>query len=118
MLGAVLAAAAEVTNITGLPAYPNLQSAKMDERTRTVRLGRQCAHFTATTFDPLLVVETWYRKNLAGASETDLVDDENYSNPSKVIGIKLVVGIDYVTIYRVPNQSLTAIELYRCSPRS
>ncbi|MEP6548137.1 MAG: hypothetical protein ABJD53_11785 [Gammaproteobacteria bacterium] len=118
VVGAVLASAAEVTNVTGLPAYPNLQTAKMDERTRTDRLGRQCAHFAATSFDPLALVEIWYRKNLSGASETDLHNDENYSNPSKVSGIKLAIGIDYVIIYRVPNQSFTAIELFRCSPRS
>lgn len=114
---AVLASAAEVTNVTGLPAYPNLQTARMDERTRTDPLGRQCAHFAATTFDPLALVEAWYRKNLTGASETDLDNDENYINPAKVTGIKLAIGIDYVTIYRVPSQPITAIELFRCSAR-
>jgi len=111
------APAAEVTNVTGLPAYPNLVTAKMDERTRNDKLGHRCAHFQATTFDPLEIVEAWYRKNLKGASETDLTDDENYPIAVKVSGIKLAIGIDSASIYRVPNQSITAIELFRCSPR-
>jgi hypothetical protein len=118
VIAAVLASAAEVTNVTGLPAYPNLQTAKMDERTRTDPLGRQCAHFAATTVDPLALVEAWYRKKLTAASETDLDTDENYPNPVPVAGIKLALGIDYVTIYRIPNQSFTAIGLFRCSARS
>jgi len=117
LTGASHAPAAEVINVTGLPAYPNLNTAKMDERTRNDWLGHRCAHFAGTTFDPLEIVEAWYRKNLKGASETELNNDENYPNPTKVSGIKLAIGIDSVAIYRVPNVSVTAIELFRCSPR-
>lgn len=109
--------AAEVINLTGLPAYPNLVTAKMDERTRNDKLGHRCAHFAATTVDPLEIVEAWYRKYLKGASETELTDDENYPMANKVSGIKLAIGIDSVAIYRLPNQTVTVIELFRCSPR-
>lgn len=111
------AAAAEVYNFTGLPAYPNLATARMDEATRVDRLGRQCARFAGSTFDTLGAVEAWYRKALPGASETDLRNDENYTAAAALSGIKLAVGVDYVAIYRLSNQSSTAIELFRCSPR-
>ena len=119
MVCAAPAAATEVYNFTGLPAYPNLNAAKMDPATRIDRLGRQCARFAGSTSDSLDAVEAWYRKALAGASETDLNNDENYSGGGlKLSGIKLAVGVDYVTIFRLPNQSNTSIELFRCSPRT
>jgi hypothetical protein len=107
--------AAEVYNLTGLPAYPNLNTAKMDEVSKTDKLGRWCSRFAASTFDPLDAVETWYRKALWGASETDLNNDENYASAAKLAGIKLALGIDYVTVYRRADQPFTSIELFRCS---
>jgi hypothetical protein len=107
--------AAEVYNLTGLPAYPNLSTAKMDEVSKTDKLGRWCNRFAASSFDPLDVVETWYRKVLWGASETDLNNDENYASAVKLYGIKLALGIDYVTVFRLANQPFTSIELFRCS---
>ncbi len=108
--------AAEVHNFTGLPAYPNLSTAKMDTVSRTDKLGRWCSRFAGGTFDSLDAVEAWYRKTLIGASETDLNNDERYASVPGLVGIKLVVGIDYVAIYRAVNQSATSIELFKCSP--
>jgi hypothetical protein len=105
-----------VANLTGLPAYPNLHQARMDDAWKTDTLGRWCARFAANTFDPLEVVETWYRKVLIGASETDLNNDPKYSGAPGLTGIKLALGIDSVTIFRVANQATTTIELFRCSP--
>lgn len=112
---ASFASAAAVYNLTGLPAYPSLNSAKMDSVARTDTLGHWCTRFAADTFAPLEVVEAWYRKTLVNASETDLNNDERYRNYFKLSGIKLALGIDYVAVYRTANQSTTSIELFRCS---
>jgi hypothetical protein len=107
--------AAGVYNATGLPAYPHLIRAKMDEVARTDALGHWCIRFAADTFDRLDLVEAWYRKALAGASETDLNHDERYRGYAGLSGIKLALGIDSVTVFRTANQSTTSIELFRCS---
>jgi len=104
-----------VYNLTGLPVYPNLRSAKMDNVVKTDAVGHWCARFSAETFDRLEVVEDWYRKALVSASETDLNHDERYRNLVNLVGIKLAVGIDSVTVYRSANHSTTSIELFRCS---
>ena len=116
LLSAVTTAGAEeVENVTGLPAYPNFSYARMDAVARTDKMGHWCNRFSGYAFDPLEVVESWYRKALLNASETDLKNDERYRNLD-LSGIKLAVGIDYITVYRITNQSSTIIELFRCSP--
>lgn len=111
---AAAAAPASIPNLTGLPAYPNLSKAAMDDVYRTESLGRWCARFTATTTDSLRAVEDWYRKTLARASETDLAHDERFRDYVGLSGIKLALGIDYVALYRLGNLP-TVIELHRCS---
>jgi hypothetical protein len=106
----------EVYNLTGLPAYPNLSTAKMDKVWKTDTLGRWCARFAGTSFDNLEAVEAWYRKVLVGASETNLNNDPNYAGSLYLSGIKLAMGVDSVTVFRMANQSSTSIELFRCSP--
>jgi hypothetical protein len=108
------AAAAPLTNLTGLPTYPNLDRAAMDRVLHTEALGRWCARFTATTSDSLDTVETWYRRILRRASETDLLHDERFSAYPTLSGVKLALGRDYVALYRFPNQP-TVIELHRCT---
>jgi hypothetical protein len=102
-------------NLTGLPLYPNLTSAQMDNVTRTDALGHWCMRFAAETFDSLDLVEAWYRKALPGSSETDLMHDERYKGYLQLSGIKLGIGIDSITVFRAANQSHTSIELFRCS---
>jgi hypothetical protein len=111
-LGAV--PAAELRNLTGLPTYPNLDRAAMDDVLRTENFGRWCARFTASTWDSLDSVEDWYRKTLKVASETDLAHDERFRGYSALAGVKLALGRDYVALYRMPNRP-TIIELHRCS---
>ena len=106
--------ATTLTNLTGLPAYPNLTAAAMDERFKTETFGRWCSKFTAETSDSLSTVETWYRKALKRASETDLTKDNQFNYRPKLAGIKLALGIDYVAVYRTSNDE-TTIELHRCS---
>jgi hypothetical protein len=113
LVNAATAAPASVPNLTGLPAYPNLTRAAMDDVWRTEALGRWCARFTATTTDSLRTVEDWYRKTLLRASETDLVHDERFKIYPNLTGIKLALGVDYVALYRLANQP-TVIELHRC----
>ena len=105
----------EVYNLTGLPVYPYLTTADMDTVARTDTLGHWCARFTAQASDPLAVVEEWYRKALVKPSETDLHNDPAYRNYVNLSGIKLAVGIDYVTVFRTGNQPTTSIELFKCS---
>lgn len=113
-LAARAASPARILNLTGLPAYPNLDRAVMDSVWRTESLGRWCARFTAVTDDSLDAVEDWYRRTLARASETDLARDDRFKAYPALAGIKLVVGVDYVALYRLANQP-TVIELHRCS---
>jgi hypothetical protein len=103
-----------IDNLTGLPSYPHLDRAVMDDVFRAEELGRWCARFTASTSDSLSAVEDWYRKILARASETDLSRDEHFAIHANLSGIKLALGVDYVAVYRLPYQP-TIIELHRCS---
>ena len=107
---------ADTRNLTGLPAYPNLTAAVMDEVFRTDKLGRWCMRFWADTSDSLAAVEAWYRKKLLGSSEIDLSRDKTYSSFSGLTGVKIVLGIDYVVVYKTNSQAPTSIDLYRCSP--
>jgi hypothetical protein len=113
---ALPALCADTRNLTGLPAYPNLSSAVMDGTFKTDTLGHWCMRFWADTADSLPTVEAWYRKALIGSSEIDLTHDKTYKNYSGVIGVKIVLGIDYVVVYKVSSQAPTSIDLYRCSP--
>jgi hypothetical protein len=106
--------AAPLDNLTGLPTYPNLDRAAMDRVLHAETLGRWCVRFTASTGDSLDSVETWYRKTLKHASETDLARDERFGTYPLLIGVKLALGRDYVALYRLPNQP-TIIELHRCT---
>jgi hypothetical protein len=108
---------ADIGNLTGLPAYPNLNSAVMDGTFKTDTLGHWCMRFWADTADSLPTVESWYRKAMIGASEIDLTHDKTYKNYSGVVGVKIVLGIDYVVVYKTSSQAPTSIDLYRCSPR-
>ena len=111
---ALPAASSAVTyNLTGLPTYPHLDRAAMDDAWQTENLGRWCAKFTGVTSDSLDAVEDWYRRTLYRASETDLTRDERFRGYPTLSGIKLVLGVDYVALYRIPNQP-TIIELHRC----
>jgi hypothetical protein len=107
---------ADTRNLTGLPAYPNLSSAVMDGTFKTDTLGHWCMRFWADTADSLTTVEAWYRTALIGASEIDLTHDKTYKNYSGVVGVKIVLGIDYVVVYKIAGQAPTSIDLYRCSP--
>jgi hypothetical protein len=109
------ALAREVYNLTGLPVYPYLTTADMDEVARTDTLGHWCTRFTAEASAPLEVVENWYRKALVNASETNLRNDQRYRDYLNLTGIKLAVGVDYVTVFRTGNQPTTSIELFKCS---
>src|ERR1700728_463500 len=109
------ARAREVYNLTGLPVYPYLTTADMDDVARTDTMGHWCTRFTAEASAPLEVVEDWYRKALVNASETNLRNDQRYRDYSNLTGIKLAVGVDYVTVFRTGNQPTTSIELFKCS---
>jgi hypothetical protein len=100
-------------NSTGLPTYPHLSSAIMDPVARST-LGRQCTHFAADSPDPLETVESWYRKAVPGAVESDVNQDSIYGSYFKLTGIKLTHGDDFLTVYRTASGNSTSIELFKC----
>jgi hypothetical protein len=87
----------------------------MDKLTRTDTLGHRCSRFAAESTYPLDKVEAWYRTAMTRASETDLTNDDRYKGYAALSGIKLAIGIDYVTVFRIANGAVTSIELFRCS---
>jgi hypothetical protein len=106
----------DVRNPTGLPIYPNLTSARMEDRLRTDYFGHWCMHVSATTSDSLSAVEQWYRRALRSASETDLRRDGAYGDGADLDGIKLSVNIDSIAVYKTSQGATTSIDLTRCSP--
>jgi hypothetical protein len=116
LLFAPHAFSADIRNLTGLPAYPNLSSAVMDGTFKTDTLGHWCMRFWADTSDSITTVEAWYRKTMLGSSEIDLTHDKTYKNYSGLVGVKIVLGIDYVVVYKTSGQAPTSIDLYRCGP--
>src|SRR5271170_6235900 len=98
---ASLAMPADVHNPTGLPVYPNIDNARLDDRLRTDDLGRWCIHLSARSLDSLAAVESWYRHALSTASETDLRNDRDYERSSVgLAGIKLTMDLAFVAVYK------------------
>src|SRR5271170_4033188 len=101
MTGASLATPADVHNPTGLPVYPNIDNARLDDQLRTDDLGRWCIHLSARSLDSLATVENWYRHALSTASETDLRNDRDYERSSVgLAGIKLTMDLAFVAVYK------------------
>ena len=83
---------------------------------KTDVLGHWCYRLTADTYDSLDAVQEWYRKALAGASESDLTHDESYRAYTELSGIKLSLDLDYADIYQSAPHTMTTIKLVKCSP--
>ena len=112
---ASLAMPADVHNPTGLPVYPNLDNARLDDRLRTDDLGRWCIHLSARSLDSLATVEDWYRHALSTASETDLRNDGDYeSSYVELDGIKLTMNLAFVAVYKASKGAATSIDIVRC----
>jgi hypothetical protein len=112
---ASLAMPAEVGNPTGLPVYPNIDSARLEDRLRTDDLGRWCVRLSAQSFDSLATVENWYRHALSTASETDLRHDGDYQRSYvELDGIKLTLNLAFVAVYKASKGSVTSIDIIRC----
>jgi len=109
------ARSANVQNATGLPLYPNLTAAVLDDVFRTDFLGHWCMHLAARSADSRDAVATWYRRAFARASETDLSHDPAYANTANLDGIKLTSNIDSIAIYHQAGSRSTFIDLTRCS---
>jgi hypothetical protein len=116
LTAAPLAVSQTIQNLTGLPAYPHLRSATMERIPRTDVLGHWCYRLMADSYDSLDAVQDWYRKALAGASESDLTHDPSYKAYTDLSGIKLSIDLDYADIYRSEPQAITSITLVKCSP--
>jgi hypothetical protein len=114
-LAALGPASAQIVNPTGMPLYPNLNSAVTDPWMRTDKMGHWCSRLTAESSDPVAKVEAWYRKTWLGSSETDLSHDRDYQSIPTLSGIKLAWGIDAVAVYKVSRTAPTSIQLSRCS---
>jgi hypothetical protein len=112
---ASIAVAAVVNNPTGLPVYPNIDNARLDDRLRTDDLGRWCIHLSARSLDSLATVENWYRHALWTASETDLRNDGDYERSYvQLDGIKLSMNLAFVAVYKASNGAATSIDIVRC----
>ncbi|MGO9993583.1 MAG: hypothetical protein ACLPTF_13870 [Steroidobacteraceae bacterium] len=116
MTCASLAMPVEVNNPTGLPVYPNVDIAWLENRMRTDDLGHWCIHLSARSSASLEAVENWYRNALSTASETDLRHDGDYGIYGDLDGIKLSKGLDFVAVYKASKRATTSIDITRCSP--
>jgi hypothetical protein len=114
---ASLAVPAVVHNPTGLPVYPNVDNARLEDRFRTDDLGRWCIHLSARSLDSLATVENWYRHALSTASETDLRNDGDYERSyAGLDGIKLTMDLAFVAVYKASQGAATSIDIVRCGP--
>jgi hypothetical protein len=109
------AAAGANTNTTGLPSYPHDSGGIMDSVYRSVPNGQHCMHYAGSTPDALAVVEDWYKKALPNARTDDVNKNSLYGGYFKLDGIKLVVGNDFLTIYRTAHGTETSIEIFKCN---
>jgi hypothetical protein len=114
MTRASLAVPADVRNPTGLPVYPNIDAARLDDRLRTDDFGRWCIHLSARSLDSLTTVENWYRHALSTASETDLSKDGDYESSLELDGIKLTMNLAFVAVYKASKGAATSIDIVRC----
>jgi hypothetical protein len=115
MTRASLAMPADVHNPTGLPVYPNIDNARLDDRLRTDDFGRWCIRLSARSLDSLETVENWYRHALSTASETDLRNDGDYeSRFVELDGIKLTMNLAFVAVYKASKGAATSIDIVRC----
>ena len=115
MTRAAVAGPAVVHNPTGLPVYPNIDIARLDDRLRADGLGRWCIRLSARSLDSLAAVENWYRQTLSSASETDLRNDGDYERVFvKLDGIKLTMNLAFVAVYKAWNGAATSIDIVRC----
>jgi hypothetical protein len=108
------AQAADQSNTTGLPTYPNMKSQLMDAVYRSLPNGQNCTHFSANTPDELTAVEDWYKKALPNAKIADVNKDSLYGSYFKLDGIKLLRGNEIVNVYRMKNDKQTSVELFKC----
>jgi hypothetical protein len=108
------AQAADQSNTTGLPTYPNMKNQRMDAVYRSLPNGQNCIHFSAVTPDDLTAVEDWYKKALPNAKIDDVNKNSLYGNYFKLDGIKLLNGNDIANIYRMKNDKQTSVELFKC----
>ena len=117
MTHASLAVPAVMRNPTGLPVYPNVDSARLEDRLRTDDLGRWCMHLSARSLDSLAAVENWYRQALSTASETDLRNDGDYERSYVGLdGIELTMDLAFVAVYKASRGAATSIDIVRCGP--
>ena len=115
MIRASLAMPTDVHNPTGLPVYPNIDNARLDDRLRTDDLGRWCVRLSARSLDSLATVENWYRHALSTASETDLRNDGDYEKSYvELDGIKFTMNLAFVAVYKASKGAATSIDIVRC----
>jgi hypothetical protein len=115
--GTVMVTAASLAadaNATGLPTYPHDSGGTMDATYRSLPNGQQCIAYSSSTPDALADVEGWYKKQMSSAKVDDVNKDSLYGSYFKLDGIKLLLGNDIVNVYRMPNDTTTTIEMFKC----
>jgi len=112
---AALATPVAVLSPSGLPIYPNVDGARLEDRLRTDDLGRWCTHLHAQSADSLEAVENWYRRALSGASETNLHNDIDYERRYEELdGVKLTMNLAFVAVYKASRGAVTSIDIVSC----
>jgi len=101
-------------NSTGLPTYPRDDGGLMDATYRSLPTGQHCMHYQSKTPDALADVEAWYREQMPNAKTDDVNKDSLYGSYFKLDGIKLLLGNDIVSIFRMENQKTMSIEIFKC----
>jgi hypothetical protein len=103
-------------NTTAPSTYPHRARATLDAVPRDT-FGRQCVHCTADSPDALEAVGAWYRHALPGAIKIDVNKSGLYGRRFKLDAMKLSRGTDFLTIYQMPDQKSTSIELFKCTSK-
>jgi hypothetical protein len=103
------------SNATGLPTYPHEDGqSRMDPNYRSYPTGQHCIHYAASSQDPLKSVIDWYHRQLPSAKEEDVNKNSLYGSYFKLDGVRLLIGNDFINIYRMRNRDSTSIEIYKC----
>ena len=102
-------------NSTGLPTYPHDSGGMMDSVYRSVPNGQHCRHYAGSTPDALAAVVGWYKKELPKARIDDVNKNSLNGGYFKLDGIKMVIGNDFLTIYRTEKGTQTSIEIFKCN---
>jgi len=101
-------------NSTELPTYPHDDGGLMHATYRSLSTGQHCMHYQSKTPDAVADVEAWHREQMPKGKTDDVNKGSLYGSHFKLDGIKLLLGNDIVSMFRMENQKTTSIEIFKC----